>query len=219
MSCMMVSAIDLPCEWWTGWRWKPRIASTHSTAAFLIASVIAGRRTRIGEPPAMRRSRMRSAIASTRPRPTSRRNTGGYSQTSVHASRRSALAAPLVARSPLPRDRSADVRLRSRTAQQPVRARDRHQAPQPVSFAAGDATPHRGQPVVLPPLVVEIDRRPARRFGDPAVLQHSVQRAIQRARLQLDLAVGQPGDFLEDGVAVTLFASESEQHVELDGPQ
>jgi hypothetical protein len=46
-----------------------------------------------------------------------------------------------------------------------------------------------------------------------------MQRAIQRSRFELDLAVGETLDLGEDRVAVPLFGSKREQDVELDAAQ
>src|SRR5476649_2810108 len=150
---------------------------------------------------------MRSSSASTRPRPTSRRNAGGYNQTSHHANLRSAFAR--VSARGLRRDTSAFV-LRavwlgtSGTGQQPVRAGDGDEAMQPLRLRRRDLAACRRQPVVPPPLIVLIRRRTPGRLDDPAVLQHPVQRAVEGARLELQLPLGEAGDFLQQAVAMTL---------------
>src|SRR5205814_3372930 len=82
-----------------------------------------------------------------------------------------------------------------------------------------DAPPERRQPVVAPPLVVQIRGRTSRGLDDPAVLEHAMQRAIERSGLELQLAVGEAGHFLQQAVPVTLLGGEREEDVELDGSQ
>ncbi len=95
----------------------------------------------------------------------------------------------------------------------------RDESPQSVRLRACDPPADRCQPVVLPPLVVDIGGGPARRFRDPPVAEHPVEGAVQSARLQLDVAIGQSRDFLKNGVAMAFFAGQSEQDVEFDRPQ
>ena len=61
--------------------------------------------------------------------------------------------------------------------------------------------------------------RPACRFDDPAVFQHPVERAVERAGLELQLAFGEDGDLLQQAVAVTLLFREGEEDVEFDRAQ
>ena len=88
---------------------------------------------------------------------------------------------------------------------------------QPIRFRRRDPAAYRRQPVVAPPLVVLIRRRPASRLGDPAIPQHPVQRAVKRARLELHLAVGQAGDFLQQAVAVAFLRGQRQENMEFDG--
>src|SRR6185436_7850423 len=64
-----------------------------------------------------------------------------------------------------------------------------------------------------------IGRRPACRLDDPAVFQHAVERAIERAWLELQLAFGEGGDLLQQAVPVTLLFREGEEDVEFDRSQ
>ena len=85
-----------------------------------------------------------------------------------------------------------------------MRSGDGHQAEQSLGLRRGDATAGRRQPVVPAPLVVLVGRRTPGGLRDPAILQHAVQRAVQRAGLELQFAVGQAGDLLQQSVAVPL---------------
>src|SRR5262245_48972883 len=156
---------------------------------------------------------MRSSRASARPSPTSRRKRGGYSQTSHHAKRRSAFATRDV------RTRSwagGNPRVTSGTGQQLVHPRHRHKARDPVGFGGGHAAAEGRQTVIAAPFVVQIGRRPAARLDNPPVAEHPMQRAVQRARLDLQVALGEACDLLENGVAMKVVARQGEQDVELN---
>ena len=97
-----------------------------------------------------------------------------------------------------------------------MRARDADEPPQPIGFGGRDPFPERRQAVVPPPFVVQVGGGAARRLGNPSVLEHPVQRPVERAGLELQFAVSEGRNLLEDVVAMALLRREGEQDVEFD---
>jgi len=97
-----------------------------------------------------------------------------------------------------------------------VLPRETDESRQPIGLRSGDAPAERRQPVITPPFIVDIGGRTARRFDDPTVFQHAVQRAIEGPWFELQGAVGEARNLLQDAVAVTFFPGKGEQDVEFD---
>jgi hypothetical protein len=79
---------------------------------------------------------------------------------------------------------------------------------EPLRLAAQHAPPLRRDPVVSPP---RIGVRLAVDFLDPAIVTEALDRRVQRARLELDRAVGALEDVLDDRVSVLRSARKGEQ--------
>jgi hypothetical protein len=103
--------------------------------------------------------------------------------------------------------------------QEAVSARHCDQTGQAVCLAGGDAAAEGRQPIVPPPLVIVLRRGAAAGFGDPPVVQHPVECTVERAGLEPQFAFGDALDFLQDAVAVPIFAGQRQQDVEFDAAQ
>jgi len=103
--------------------------------------------------------------------------------------------------------------------QQAMRARDSDQTRQAVCLAGSDAAAEGRQPIVPPPLVIVLRRRAASAFGDPPVVQHSVEGTVERAGLEPQFAFGDALDFFQDAVPVAIVAGQGEQDLEFDVAQ
>jgi hypothetical protein len=103
--------------------------------------------------------------------------------------------------------------------QEAVRTRDRDQTGQSVCLVGRDAPAEGRQSIVPSSLVIVLRRRTSSGFGDPPVVEHSVECTVQGAGLEPQFAFGDAIDFLQDAVAVAILAGEREQHVKFDGPQ
>ena len=88
-----------------------------------------------------------------------------------------------------------------------------HQVGQPPGLAPGGREPLRRQPVVAPAIFVRFVVERDGQLLDQAVHQHSLNRAVQGARAQPGIAVGEALDVLHDAVAVRLAVGEREQDV------
>src|SRR3989442_6985070 len=93
------------------------------------------------------------------------------------------------------------------------RARHSHELREPAGFCFRDRGAERRDAVVAPPLVVFVRRRALARLDDQALLEHPLNRAIQRARTQLQLAAGALRHVLDDGVAVAVLVGDREKNV------
>src|SRR5262249_27460598 len=71
----------------------------------------------------------------------------------------------------------------------------------------------RRNPVVAPSFVVFLRRRPFPRFEDQTLLQHPLNRSVQGAGAQTQLAAGAVGDVLDDSVAVAVLVGERDENV------
>ena len=144
------------------------------------------------------------------------RNDGGYS---ARATRRN--AGPLLGASAIRRTSPLARSLPSRTGQQPLRARRRHEARQPLappsdaiapavraSAGSSGAARRRTRRRACAPI-----RRPIRRSACGAARD----RACPASSSQL--AVRQPGGLLHDAVAMALLGGERQQDLEFDGAQ
>jgi len=87
-----------------------------------------------------------------------------------------------------------------------VGARHGDEALQPGRFRGRHAAARRREPVVPPPLVVQVGGRAARRLGDPAVVQHPVQRAIHALHAEAAEVEEQEIPAAVDGCGVLTFA-------------
>ncbi|HVM42410.1 MAG TPA: uracil-DNA glycosylase, partial [Gemmatimonadales bacterium] len=81
-------------------------------------------------------------------------------------------------------------------------------------LAPGRRGPERRDAVVPSALVVVLRGRPFARLDDQAVLEHALDRAVERARAQANRPARALGDVLDDRVAVAVLAGEREQDVE-----
>ena len=72
--------------------------------------------------------------------------------------------------------------------------------------------PSRGQPVVPPALVV--GRGAAGDFLDPRVFEHLLDRAVQRAGAQLDLAIAALSDIQHDPVSMEWSVGQRDENLE-----
>ena len=82
------------------------------------------------------------------------------------------------------------------------------------SSACATASPERRDRVVASPLVVERGLGPLALFGDQAVVEHALDRPVERAGAQLDVSVGSRGDVLNDRVSVTRVVCERHEDME-----
>src|SRR5262249_39489755 len=95
-------------------------------------------------------------------------------------------------------------------------ARPRHpdERRQPARLRARRRLSERRDPVIAPPLVVHLGGGPLARLLDQALLEHPLDRAVQRPRPEPDLSAGPLRDLLEDRVAVPVFPGERYEDVE-----
>src|SRR6185503_10881713 len=88
-------------------------------------------------------------------------------------------------------------------AEKAARAGGEHETRHALRFGGGDPPPEGGEAVVAAPLVVA--RVPsALRLRHQAGFAHAPERAVQGARLELDLSFAAPEGLLHDRVAVPL---------------
>ena len=85
---------------------------------------------------------------------------------------------------------------------------------QPPRFRFGDRRAQRRDAVIAPSLVVVFRRRPFARLDEQSLLEHALNRSIERTGAELQLAAGSHGHILDDGVAVAVFACHREQDME-----
>src|SRR6266540_1498638 len=82
---------------------------------------------------------------------------------------------------------------------------------------------HRGaerrDSVVAPPLIVVFGRRAIACFDEKALLEHALDRAIQRAGAELQFSAGTRFDVLDNRVAVAVLVGQREQDVKRRGRQ
>src|SRR4051794_29014719 len=81
-------------------------------------------------------------------------------------------------------------------------------------LGTGDRRAKWRNPVVAATLVVELGHRPLAQLDDETLLEHPLNRAIQRSCAERDLAVRSTRDLLHDGVAVQVVARQREQDME-----
>src|SRR6185503_10618175 len=85
---------------------------------------------------------------------------------------------------------------------------------EPFRFAFGDRQALRRQPVVAPAILVGLVVQRDRQLLDQAVDQHALNRAVERARAEARLAVGEALDVLHDAVAVRFAVGKRQEDVE-----
>src|SRR5262245_48617461 len=170
-------------------RWtRAALPSTSPTVLTHNAAIASG-------PAASRRRRLKTARISV---PYSFLNEAGYS-------RRSASYASMF----LNLDAySRTARRKSPSARHPDELR------QPARFRFRDRRAQRRDPVIPPPLVVFFRSWPFARFDEQSLLEHALNRPIERAGAELQLAFSPYGHILDDGVAVPVFFSHRQQDVE-----
>src|SRR5262249_11398226 len=79
---------------------------------------------------------------------------------------------------------------------EPARARHLDEIRQPTRFGFRDRGPERRDPVIPPPLVVLFGRRALARLDDETVVEHALNRAVQRAGAEPNRAAGPVRDVL-----------------------
>src|SRR5262249_34173839 len=77
-----------------------------------------------------------------------------------------------------------------------------------------DRAPERCDAIVTAPLVVLADLRTRALFDQQTLLEHALDRAVERAGLDLYRTVGARGGVLDDGVPVAIGVGEGDQDVE-----
>ena len=92
-----------------------------------------------------------------------------------------------------------------------LRSRHADEIHQSRSFRLRHRSAQRGETVVAAPLVIVFRRGPFVGLDDQPVLEHALNRSIQRARAQPDRAVGASGDILNDRVAMTILVGQRDQ--------
>jgi hypothetical protein len=85
-----------------------------------------------------------------------------------------------------------------------------------LGLECGDTRARRGKLIVASTLVVAIWRGPSARRSDQAVVNETLDDAIQIARLELHQAVGRIGDGSGQGIAMLLVFDEREQQQEIN---
>jgi hypothetical protein len=95
-----------------------------------------------------------------------------------------------------------------------ARAGKLHQPLKACRFCVRNIAPERGYAIVSAPLVVSNRCRATPCLDDQALLQHSVDGAIQCARAQLEVTPRAFGNVLDDGVSMPLGPCEAHQDVE-----
>src|SRR6476661_9749418 len=85
---------------------------------------------------------------------------------------------------------------------------------QAARFGLRNGGSERGNPVVATPLVVLLRRRPIARFDNQSLLEHSLNRSIQRPGAERQLSASPDSDVLDDGVAMPVLLGERQQDVE-----
>src|SRR6185503_7862230 len=97
---------------------------------------------------------------------------------------------------------------------QAARPRQPHEIGQPLRLGPGDFAPERRNPVVAPPFIVLFGRGPVVELHHQTILEHALQRAIQRGGTNADAAIRPSGNGLNDGVAVRVVLGKRHQDVE-----
>src|SRR5262249_52042685 len=93
-------------------------------------------------------------------------------------------------------------------------ARHADQLRQPARFRLGhDATEWR-DPVIAPPLVVQVGLGALPRLDEQPLLEHALNGAVQSAGAQLQLSIGPRSNVLNDGVSMPVFIGDGQQNME-----
>src|SRR5262249_20716444 len=106
-----------------------------------------------------------------------------------------------------------------RSASQPPRSESAgagqlDQLREPPRFRASHLRAARRDAVISPSLVVQFWSRAFSSFDDQALLEHSLNRAVESPGAQFELVVRTGGDVLNDGVAVPVLIRQRHQNVE-----
>ena len=94
-----------------------------------------------------------------------------------------------------------------------------HQLGQPARLGLRHRRTERRDPVVAPPLVVLFRRGTLAGLDEQSLLEHALDRSVERAGAQLQLSAGARRDVLDDGVAVPVLVGQGQQDVERRGRQ
>ena len=100
------------------------------------------------------------------------------------------------------------------SGRQPAGAGQAHELGQPPASARATAASEGRVPVVAAPLVVLLGGGALVGLDDEPLLDHPLDRAIERARAEPQRAVGAGGDVLDDAVAVAVVVGHRDQDVE-----
>jgi hypothetical protein len=112
-----------------------------------------------------------------------------------------------------PRAEMAAHDVSHRSGRQPGGARLTQQLREACGFRFRDATAERRDAVVAPPDIVTIRMTPIVDLLDEAIVEHALDRAIERARTHAQLAVRPRADVLHDRVAVPLAVGDAHEDV------
>src|SRR5579862_210793 len=96
---------------------------------------------------------------------------------------------------------------------EPALLRELHQLHQPPRLCSRDRDPKRRDPVIPPPLVILLRTRPFPGLDQQPLLEHPLNRPVQRPGAQFQLAIGPRRDILNNGVPMPVFLRNRHQNM------